>query len=353
MNLDLGYKPESVITVDLSTWNFATNEEMCQLDRRIYARLSALPGVQAVGTSSSAPLTGKWTFNQKAEVVGQPLPEAERPSLAGTFVAFDYFQAMGTPLVDGRFFHRSELKDNGYGQNVILNEAAAEVLFPGRTAIGGRFTVGDDVLEVVGVVKDARDVRLETKSSPRLYRHYAAGGAQVVVRSTIPARALMPVLRDTIQQTDRRIIRQDLRPMTEIVSDSVAERRFLMAMLVTYAAVALGIATVGIFGVVSYQVAQRTNEFGVRLALGASPSGLIRLVVKQAGCIVGLGLVLGLVLSLASGRLLSSQLFGLSAHDPFLLATVSSGLLIIALLATVIPARRAAKVDPMEALRYE
>ena len=356
MGQDLGYKPQLVIALDLSTRGFQSNEEICRLYRALRARLAAMPGVEAVGTISSTPLTGKWTFNEKAQVVGQPMPEAERPSLAATFVAFDYFPAMGIPLLDGRFFRDAELKDDGAGQIVIINEAAAALLFPSRSAVGGRFTVGtnkDRVLEVVGVVKDTRDVRLEEKPQPRFYWQYAFGGAQVVVRSAVPSRALMPLLRDAVQQTDRRIIIQEIRPMTEIVSATVAERRFLMAMLATYAFVALGIAAVGIFGVVACQVAQRRHEFGVRLALGASPRGLLRLVLMQTGRLVLAGLAIGLAFSFATNRLLASQLFGLSPHDPFLLMTVSVLLLFVALLASFLPARRAARVDPMVALRHE
>jgi predicted permease len=356
MGQDLGYRPQSVIALDLGTWGFRTNEEVCQLYRALHARLSALPGVEAVGTVSSAPLTGKWTFDEKPQVVGQPLPEADRPSLAATFVAFDYFQAMGIPLLEGRFFRDAELKGNGYSQIVILNQATAALLFSGRSAVGGRFTVGSDpdrVLEVVGVVKDTRDVRLEEKPQPRFYWHYAFGGAQVVVRSDAPSRALMPMLRGVVQQTDRRIIIHEIKPMTEIVSGTVAERRFLMAMLATYAAVALGIAAVGIFGVVACQVAQRTPEFGIRLALGASPGELLRLVLSQVGRLVLVGVCIGLGVSFATNQLLASQLFGLSPHDPILLATVSGVLLFVALLASYLPALRAARVDPMEALRCE
>jgi putative ABC transport system permease protein len=353
---DLGYQPRSVIAMDLNQSGFDTNGDVCRMYRTLRERLAGLPGIEAVGTISSAPLTGKWTFNERPDIVGQPLPLVDRPLLAATFVAFDYFQAMGIPLRDGRFFRDDELKDDGYGQIVILNEAAAAVLFPGRSAVGGRFTVGsnpDRVLEVIGVVKDTRDVRLEEKPQPRFYWQYAFGGAQVVVRGKAPARVLMPMLRDTVQQTDTRVRIDSMHPMTEIVSATVAERRFLMIMLATYAAVALGIAAVGIFGVVGYQVAQRTNEFGIRLALGASPHGLLRLVLLQAGRLVLFGQFIGLAVSFATNRLLASQLFGLSSHDPFLLATVSVVLLLVALVASFLPALRAARVDPMVALRYE
>ncbi len=353
---DLGFKAEQVWTVDVDSWGMESNEAMCQLYRRIHARLSALPGVEAVGTSSSAPLTGKWTFDEKAQVVGEPKPEADRPSLAAGFIAFDYFRAMGIPLLSGRFFHESELKDDGYGRIVILNQAAADVLFPGRSAIGGRFTVGsnpDRILEVIGVVKDTRDVRLEEKPQPRFYWQYAFGGAQVVVRSTTPAETMLPWLREIPQQADHRILIREIRPMTDIVAGAVAERRFLMALVTGYALVALGIAAIGLFGVMAYQVAQRTSEFGVRLALGSSRAGLIRLVLRQAATVIAAGILAGLFISLATNRLLQSQLFGLSPHDPVLLSAVSLLLVAVAVLASYLPARRAAKVEPMVALRCE
>jgi len=354
---DLGYQPQSVVALDLSTHGtFETNGDVCRMYRALRERLAALPGVEAVGTISSVPLTGKWTFNERPQIVGENLPEADRSSLAATFVAFDYFQAMGIPLRDGRFFRDDELKDDGYGRIVILNEAAAAILFPGRSAVGGQFTVGsnpDRVLEVVGVVKDTRDVRLEERPQPRFYWQYAFGGAQVIVRGRLPADTLIPMLRETVQRTDSRVRVSSVRPMTEIVASAVAERRFLMIMVGCYAALALGIACIGIFGVVAYQVAQRRNEFGVRLALGASPGGLLRLVLLQAGRLTLVGLLIGLGISFATNRLLASQLFGLSPHDPVLLAAVSGAMFVVALLASLIPARRAARIDPMEALRHE
>lgn len=351
---DLGYQPRSVVTMDLESWGFDTNGDVCRMYRALRARLAAVPGVEAVGTVSSAPLTGKWTFDEKAQIAGEFVPEADRPVLAATFVAFDYFQAMGIPLLEGRLFRDGELNDDGYGQIVVLNESAANTLFPGRSAVGGRFTVGSNpgrVLEVIGVVKDTRDVRLEARPQPRFYWQYAFGGAQVVVRSAAPAGAVIPQLRDIARQMDARVAVQDIREMSAIVAGTVSERRFLMTLLAAYALVALGIAVVGIFGVVAYQVAQRTDEFGLRLALGSSPAGVMRLVLGQALRVVATGVLIGLLLSLAAGRLLTSQLFGLSPHDPWLLGGVSLLTLGAALLASALPARRATRVDPMAALR--
>jgi ABC-type antimicrobial peptide transport system permease subunit len=163
----------------------------------------------------------------------------------------------------------------------------------------------------------------------------------------------MPMMREVVKQTDTRVRIDSVRPMTEIVASTVAERRLLMIMAAAYAAIALGIAAVGIFGVAAYQVAQRTNEFGVRLALGATPGVLLRLVLLQAGRVALIGLVAGLAVSFATNRLLANQVFGLTPYDPLLLTTVSMLLLCVALLATLLPARRAARTNPMEALRYE
>jgi predicted permease len=354
---DLGYRPQAVALLDLhTTGSFETNGDMFRMYRALRDQLVALPGVDAAGTISSAPLTSKWTFNERPNVVGRPLPEVERPEVAAGFVAFDYFQAMGIPLVEGRFFRDAESNADGYGQIVIVNETAAELLFPGRSAIGGQFTVGsnpDRVLEVIGVVKDTRDVRLEEMPLPRFYWQYAFGGAQFAIRSSAPMPDLMARVRELMNRFDARVSIDRLTPMTEVVSGTVTERRFLMLLLATYALVALGIAAVGIFGVVGHQVAQRTNEFGVRLALGATPGGVLRLVLQQAGRLLILGMSAGLAVSLATNRLLASQLFEVSPHDPLLLAAASLVLLGVGLLASLLPARRAASVDPMVALRHE
>jgi predicted permease len=353
---DLGYRPPSVIAMDLSQTGFASNAEVCRFYRALRERIAALPGVEQVGTISSAPLTSRWTFNERPNVVTRPLPEAERPVVAATFVAFDYFQAMGIPLVEGRFFRDSELNDDGYGQGVILNETAAKLLFPGRSANGGKFTVGsnpDRVLEVIGVVKDTRDVRLEEKPLPRFYWQYAFGGAQVIVRGEVPAKMLIPMLAAVVRDADARVRLDSVRLMTDIVAATVADRRFLMIMAAAYTLVALAIAAIGIYGVVSYQVAQRRNEFGVRMALGATPQGLLRLVLLQTGRITLVGLAIGLMLSFWTNRLLVNQLFGLSPHEPLLLVTTSAILFLIASCASLGPAFRASAADPLTALRCE
>ncbi|MBI1194862.1 MAG: FtsX-like permease family protein [Gammaproteobacteria bacterium] len=356
MTQDFGYNPESVLTLEISSPGFPSNGDVCRMYRRLHALIAALPGVQFAGTVSSAPLTAKWTFDEKANVLGHSLLEADRPSLAATFVAFDYFPAMGIRLLDGRFFRDSELNDDGYGQNILLNLSAANLLFPGRSAVGGRFTVGsnpDRVLQVIGVVNDTRDIRLEQAPLPRFYWQYPFGGAQVVVRSTTPPAALIPLLRNAAAQADSRIAITSIRPLNQIVAATVADRRFLILLLSAYGALALALAMVGIFAVASYQVARRTREFGVRLALGATPHHLSCLVLARVGRWSLLGLCLGVVASLAVNRLLRHQLFAVSPYNPFLLGAAGALLFVSALLAGLLPARHAAKVNPSEALRHE
>jgi len=356
MGQDFGYRPQPVITLDLATLNQPTNGDASRFYREIHARLAAVPGVESVGTIQSTPLTGKWTFREKAAVFGRPVPPVEQPGLSATFVAFDYFQAMGIPLLVGRVFQPAELRDDDMPPVVILNEAAAARLFPGESAFGKRVSFGnrpERYYEIIGVVKDTRDVRLEERAEPRFYLNFAFGGAQFAVRSAVPPAAMAPLLREALAQFGNRILIHEIRPMAEIVSSTVAERRFLMALLAAYAAVALGIAGVGIFGVVAYQVARRTGEFGIRLALGSSRAGLVRLVLRQAFRLAAVGVVIGLLASLGAGRLLASQLFELSPRDPWLLGGASLLVLGAALAASALPALRAARVNPLVALRSE
>jgi putative ABC transport system permease protein len=208
-------------------------------------------------------------------------------------------------------------------------------------------------LEVVGVVRDTRDVRPEDRPQPRLYWHYAFGGAQVIVRTTTPAQSAVPALRDAVAQFGTGVTVRQARPMAEVVSAAVAERRFLAGMISAYAAVALAVAAVGVFGVVAYQASDRTREFGVRAAFGATPATLTRLVLRQAAAVVGAGVGLGIPLALGSGRLLSAHLFDLSPHDPRVMAAVCLLVFMAGLGAGLLPSLRAARVDPMEALRHE
>jgi predicted permease len=356
IGVDLGYKPQQVITLDLGGWKIPTNEDNVRMYREIKREVAALPGVEAVGTIQSIPFTGKWTWEEKAQVLGDTRAPLEQPSLAITFVAFDYFDVMQIPLIAGRVFSESELRDDGYGNVIIINEAAAKALFPGQSALGKSFAISsspDRYYEVIGVVRDTRDVKLELNPPPRFYLNYTHGGSQLLVRTSAPPEAMVPMIRSVLKKFGSQLIVSTVKPMSEIISDTVAERRFLIGMLTSYAALALGIAAVGIFGVTAYQVAQRTNEFGVRLALGATPQGLTGQVLRETARWTSIGVIVGIILAFGASQALASQLYDLSPHDPFIFTGVTLLLFAIGLLASFFPARRAANVDPLKALRCE
>lgn len=356
VNVELGYKPQQVITMDLGGWNIPTNEDNVRMYREIKREVAAIPGVEAVGTIQSIPLTAKWTWDERVQILGEPRPALEQPLMAITFVAFDYFGAMQIPLIAGRVFREEELRDDGYGQYIIINETAAKTLFGLRNAIGKSISIGSThgrFYEIIGVVRDTRDVKLEQSPAPRFYLHYTHGGTQLLVRTSATAPAIVPMLRSALKKFGANVIISNVKPMSEIISDTIAERRFMMGMLTSYAALAVAIAAVGIFGVSAFQVAQRTNEFGVRLALGATPRGVMAQVLGESARWTVSGLFVGILLAFAAARLLASQLYDLSPHDPVIFIGVTLFLLAIGLLASLFPARRAASVDPLTALRCD
>lgn len=356
LNQDLGFRPDAVLAMDLQTPNFPSNEAVLRTYQRLRERLLTLPGVTAVGAISSVPLTGKWTFSERANVVGQSRPAAEQPLLAATFVAFDYFQALQIALLEGRFFQEDELHGDGNGPEIILNASAARALFPDGHAVGRRLTMNSSperLLEVVGVVNDTRDVRLEERPPPRMYWHYPLGSAQVVVRSSASLGTLMESIRRVVPQVDGRLRIEHLRPLDDVILGTIAQRRLVWLLLVAYAGLALVIAAVGVFAIVHFQVARRVPEFGIRLTLGATGGGVVRLVLGEILRSVAGGLILGLGLALLSNRWIAAELYEVSPRDPGLLLGVAAGLLLVALVAGWFPARRAAVVDPVLALRSE
>ncbi|MBL9134305.1 MAG: hypothetical protein JNK85_00490, partial [Verrucomicrobiales bacterium] len=234
--------------------------------------------------------------------------------------------------------------------------AAARVLFPGNSAVGGHLTVGsnpDRELEVIGVVRDTRDVRLEDEARPRFYWQYAFGGAQVVVRTEASPEPFLTRIGEALTQFDSRVQVRNIRTMRQIISETVAERRFLMVLLTAYTTIAMGMACFGIFATASYQVSRRRTEFGIRLALGSTRGGLFRLLVAQVAVPVLAGIVVGLAASLVTGRLLAGEVFGLSPFSPWFLGGGGVLLFLAALAAGFHPARRAAATHPMDSLRAE
>lgn len=322
-------------------------------------RLQATPGVLSVAVSSALP-------TQRVPSTGFALDEGtERsldvePSADVLAVSPDYFQTMNIPLRQGRTFSREDRP--GATVAVVLSESAARSFWPGEEVIGKRLTLldWDDPLqgEVVGVVADVRQRALTDPIEPAVYYSYAQFadrvlGFYVLVRTAGEAQALAAAARDQIWTIDDEQPLADLMTMEGILSKALAGRRFQTVLLALFASLATVLASVGLYGVVSYTVAERTHEFGIRLALGAQPAALLRLVLGQGIGLALAGLALGTAGGLAVTRLMSTLLYGVSPHDPLTFGGVAVLLILVSLAACWVPARRATRVDPMVALRHE
>lgn len=319
--------------------------------RALVERARALPGVQSAGVTDMMPLSG--TSSSAIMVEGSPLPRSDRPSAMIRFADAGYFDTMGITPIAGRL-----LRDGDTGVAVI-SRRAAERFWPGQNALGRRFRHGPDdspLVEVVGVVGDIRGISLVEEPPLTIYRpvgDFFYGLAALAVKTTGDPRAVAPAVQQLLREMDPQLAVPVPQTMDEVVDASVAERRFQMNLMLILGAAAVFLAGLGIYAVVAQGVVQRTAEFGIRMALGANTGAILKLVLRRAMVPVAIGLGAGVLGSLAASRLLEGLLFGVSptAALPFVAATAF--LLTIALVASVIPARRAARVNPIDALRVE
>jgi putative ABC transport system permease protein len=313
--------------------------------------------VESVGVINNLPLGGVdinsylWTEDDPAH--------KQTVSTGFRVVSPDYFRAMRIPLVKGRLFTEQD-KEGGLPVGLI-SQRAAEELWPGADPIGKRVMSHNDNKEewttVIGVVADVRHRGLDRRASADLYvpfaqRPFRATDVTVVIRATTPPATLVPSVRDTVKAINRNLP-VEFEPMEQVFSRSVASRRYNMLLLGVFAALALLLSVLGLYGVLSYTVSQSTREIGIRMALGAQPRDVLQMIVKQGMALTLSGIVVGVLAALLLTRLMTSLLFGVTATDPWTFAGVSALLILVAVLACYIPARRATKVDPMIALRYE
>jgi putative ABC transport system permease protein len=362
LNVKPGFEPAGLLAADVLTLskNYPDAARRAAFFRAVRERVAAVPGVESVGAVDPLPLGGNSNaFNFRIEGWPPVAPEDEPVSDARSATP-DYFRAMGIPLVAGRAFDERDAKDSP--GVIVINQTFARRFFAGEDPLGRRVITDDTAAggarEVVGVVGDVRHAGLEEDVTPEYYVPYAQltpprMSFVIRARGGADASALAPAVREAIRQLDREQPVYNVRTMNQLLAESVARRRFQMTLLALFASLALFLAGVGIYGVMSYTVAQRTHEIGVRVALGAQGRDVLRLVVGRGVRLAALGLLFGVGASLALTRLMSSLLFGVSAADPAVYAAVSLLLFAVALAACLVPARRATKVDPMEALRYE
>ncbi len=356
-----GFDADEVLTaeVTVSDKKYPEEAQRSAFYREALGRMQALPDVQAVGVIYPLPLGGSFesfTF----DIAGRPpFPPGEQPSSDRRVISPDYFKAMSIPVVRGRAFGEQDRRDAP--PVVIINETFARRFFPGEDPVGKAIIPGEGgdpvTREIVGVVGDVRHAGLDEERTLEYYVPYEQAD---VDRLTVVARTASgnPVnvaaqLRGVVAAMDKEQPVYNIRPMAQLLDESVARRRFNMMLLGVFALLALLLASIGIYGVISYSVAQRTREIGIRIALGAQIGDVIKLILKQGLALALAGLAAGLLVAFFITKLMSSLLFGVGATDPVTFGAVALILLFVALLACYIPARRAANVDPNVALRYE
>ena len=292
------------------------------------------------------------------EIEGRPMNQADAAKYAQYIkVERDYFQALNIPLLRGRLF--SERDTAQAPPVVVINEALARQYFPGEDPIGQRLKTmfrGRGMREIIGVVGDVRHVGPIKDAPPQVYEPFPENPSPfltIVARSDASRAGLIAAVRSAVQSIDRDQPIDRIAPMTELLSGAVAEPRFYTLLLGIFAAMACALAAVGIYGVVACSVSQRTQEIGIRMALGAQKRDVLRLVLGQGLGIVGLGVLLGVGAALGLTRLMTSLLYGVSATDPMTFVVIALLLIGVASLACYLPARRATKVDPLTSLRHE
>ncbi len=357
MRVDAGFDATHALTmkVTLPSAAYRQRPQMIAFFDRLFERIDALPGVQAAGGVSFLPLNGLGAATSFT-IAGRPKPAAgEEPGAEVKVVTHDYFQAMRIPLLRGRLF---DGRDTAPGtRRVIISAELERKYFAGTDPIGQRIVLswndeGPD--EIVGVVGDVRSTTLESTPMPASYlppARFAYPYTSVTVRTAGDAAALVPSLVGAVHALDPDVPVSEIRSMDDVVSNSTAERRFTMLLLVSFAAVALVLAGVGIYGVISYAVAQRTQEIGIRMALGAARATVLRMVVAQALGLAAAGVAAGAAGAWLLTRLMQNLLFGVEPSDPLTFAAVAAVLTLVAAAAALVPALRATRIDPATALR--
>jgi putative ABC transport system permease protein len=358
-SVDLGFQPSNVLTirVPLGGGLNATPLRRAAFVRQLCDRVAGLPGVRAAGITNGLPLTGL--------IAGSPFwvedipapPPAQRPSALLRSVTPAYFQTLGIPLVEGRFFSGA---DDAQGRPLaIVNQSLAHRFWPNSSAIGKHVVVDlleKSVAEIVGVVGDVKSESIRRDDWPTIYSPFAqvpTPSVVLAVRAATRPSALATALQREVRNLDPNQPVADIRTMEEVVDNAVSSARFNMRLLTAFALNAFLLAAVGIYGVISYDVNDRTNEIGIRMALGAQPSDLMKMVLGQGARMAGLGIAAGLTLSFALTRLMSSMLFGIHPTDGYTFIGISVLLAMVALVASYLPSRRAMALNPVSALRHE
>jgi predicted permease len=362
--VDVGFRADNLVLFDLNPPNkqYPAPKDIA-LHARVEQALRDVPGVEGV-TLTDIPLLANSVSESDFSVEGAPKtnePHGEGSGAMQSTVGQDYLSVMGIPIVAGRNFRAQDVE--APQRFSIVNQALARKYFPKQNPIGRRFTMDDSNtknrswLEIVGVAADTRYANLQQETPPLhfdLYRQSKdIGGATYVVRTRLKPDAIVPSLRAVVQNIDRDLPLLDVRTQRQQINGTISQERVFASLTATFGILALALACVGIYGIMAYAVSQRTNEIGIRLALGAERGQVQGMVLKEAGRLAAVGVVVGIAVALGLGQLVKSMLYGLRPSDPASLVGAAVVLLGVALLAGWVPAMRASRVEPMDALRHE
>jgi putative ABC transport system permease protein len=356
-----GFEPNHVVKamISLPQFQYSTQQQWAAFAQELLTRLQAQPGMQNSAVAGPLPIVDCCVTLSFKIVGGRTLPEGSSESANYVPVSPSYFSVMGIRLLRGRLFNVS---DSSSSMPVtVISETLAKRYFPNQDPLGRHLSFGFPVngvasREIVGVVGDVHDVALGKDPGPMFYVPYAQAplyGAEVVVRSTLNPSAVVSAIRSVTHGIDKNLPVTDIAQLPDVLSDSVAQPRFRTVLIGLFAAIALVLAAIGIFGVISYSVSRRTHELGIRMALGAQPGTVLGMVLRETLTLTLTGVAVGIPCAIVAARLITHLLFQVKPYDPMTLVTVPAALVLVALLASYIPARRAMKVDPMIALRYE
>jgi predicted permease len=358
---ETGFRSERVWTggIGLPPAQYPDPASRGRFAERLQAEVQNAPGVEAAALTEAVPLSGNSSRSPYARVDGNPVPVNQRPLGLTRSVSPGYFRTLGIPFLSGRDFTEQDKLDSPLV--VILSNSTAKRLFPNENPIGRQILFGTEngnglPAEVIGVVGDVRSLELAKANDVEFYRPWPQRSFpffNLVVRSATKPEATAGIVRGTLNRIDNGLPILQPNTLEAIVAESLGQQRLTMTLLGVFAGIALLLAVVGIYGAVAYAVEQRTGEIGVRMALGAQASDVLRLVVRQGMNPVIVGLVIGLAGTFAAGRLIAAQLYQISPYNPLLLGATAVVLTLAALLACLIPARRATLVDPIQALRTE